>query len=239
MSSRTPDRAESSISSLAWQDSYVDTTELDTFLAHDEARDTNSSTSDNKAETVTHHRSSAHSVDDEVAEQKNPPIPLDTSESKHTGGFQNAIKIHTTAVGEAESARWGIYWRSPALMAAFYLAGIAFSMGHHGYYSSLNNTIAGTQSQQQWSIRIGTGLAFLTKTCLAAVISIAFVQFLWVYAKGKQGATLAAFDAMFSLTSNPLSIFSRHVLRRAKVLALLASVSWYVSELVSSLYFID
>jgi hypothetical protein len=123
------------------------------------------------------------------------------------------------------SRPWSSRWKAPALMLLGILAGVGFGGGHHAYYQSFNNTIVQSTSQQQWAVRIGTGLAFLTKTAFTVVVGIAFSQYLWIVARMK-AQPLQSLDAMFAMTSDPLSFFDRHVLAHAKLLAFLGAISW-------------
>lgn len=105
------------------------------------------------------------------------------------------------------------------------LAGVGFGAGHHVYYQSFNNTIVQSTSQQQWAVRIGTGLAFLTKTAFSVVVGNAFSQYLWIVARTK-AQPLESLDAMFTMTSNPFSFFDKHVLAHAKLLTIVGIISW-------------
>ena len=105
------------------------------------------------------------------------------------------------------------------------LVGIGFGLGHHEYYKSFDNQSVKSNYQQQWAVRIGTGLAFLTKTAFTAVVAFAFAQYLWVVARRK-ALTLQSLDAVFTLLSNPASFVDLGVLASAKLLAILALVSW-------------
>ena len=118
-----------------------------------------------------------------------------------------------------------IRWRSPALMLVFFIVGVLFALGHHLYYQSLDGTTVNSESQQVWAIRIGTALAFLQKTTLGAALGIAFTQHLWTGFQ-KKDLSLAAIDSMFSMTADPLSFINGGVLLGAKILTLLALVSW-------------
>lgn len=148
------------------------------------------------------------------------PIQQDTQKPE--------FSAHETPASRAP-AQWGVNWRSPTLMLCLFLAGIGFSMGHHAYYQSFDGAVVNSESQQQWAIRIGTGLAFLTKSALAAAVGVAFVQYLWVVV-GRKPMRLETIDAMFSLTTDPRSFTQPEVLLHAKLLTLLALVAWYVDN---------
>lgn len=84
--------------------------------------------------------------------------------------------------GRASKIRntWSSYWSAPVLMAALFVAGVSFGSGHHVFYRSLNNTVVSSPEQQQWAIRIGTGLTFLAKASFSAAVGIAFMQYIWI-----------------------------------------------------------
>lgn len=123
------------------------------------------------------------------------------------------------------SPPWSSRWKAPALMLLGILAGVGFGVGHHAYYQSYNNTIVQSTSQQQWAIRIGTGLAFLTKTAFTVVVGIAFSQYLWVVVR-MNAQPLQSLNTMFAMTTDPMSFFNRHVLAHAKLLTIIGIISW-------------
>ncbi|KAL8303353.1 hypothetical protein RB600_006998 [Gaeumannomyces tritici] len=127
----------------------------------------------------------------------------------------------------SETVQWGVYWGSPALMAFLLIAGVAFALGHHFHYKSLNNTLVPSQESQQWAIRIGTGLAFLSKASLAASVGVAYTQRLWVSVK-KRSMSLQNLDKAFSLTTDPFSFLSAFLIARTKMLYLLAAAVWCI-----------
>jgi len=103
--------------------------------------------------------------------------------------------------------------------------GTGLGVGHHEYYKSFDGSVVESIDQQQWALRIGTGLAFLIKTAFTAVIGIAFSQYLWVIARRK-ALTLGDLDAAFTLTSSPASFLNLGVLTSAKLLVLIGVASW-------------
>ncbi|KAF2138914.1 uncharacterized protein K452DRAFT_275818 [Aplosporella prunicola CBS 121167] len=131
------------------------------------------------------------------------------------------------AKSDSQRVKWKIHWIPPAIMVSLLIAGIAFAVGHHFFYQSLDDTLVTSSSQQKWTIRIGTGMAFLVKATLAAAVGVAFTQYLWMIARRKAMA-VGSLDSMFSLTSNPLSFANLEVLFKAKLLVLLALASWFM-----------
>ena len=64
--------------------------------------------------------------------------------------------------------------RSMVWMLLSALAGVGFALGHHFFYASLDGVQVDRASVNQiWAVRIGTGLAFATKTLLVVAASIA------------------------------------------------------------------
>ncbi|OJD36450.1 formylmethionine deformylase-like protein [Diplodia corticola] len=141
--------------------------------------------------------------------------------------IEDATQLQPTDSRTSRTASWRIHWRSPTLMMFFLIAGIAFALGHHFHYQSLDGTTVSTETSQQWAIRIGTGLAFLCKTSLAASVGVAYTQRLWVTVK-KRVLSLQNLDDAFSLTTDPFSFFSSRVLISAKLLCLLAACMWCI-----------
>ncbi|PVI04636.1 hypothetical protein DM02DRAFT_690836 [Periconia macrospinosa] len=121
--------------------------------------------------------------------------------------------------------QWPSRWKAPSMMLLSMLVGVGFGLGHHKYYESFDNQPVRSNDQQQWAVRVGTGLAFLTKTAFTAAVGITFSQYLWVIARRK-ALTLRSLDAAFTLTSNPASFVDFGVLSRAKLLVILALASW-------------
>lgn len=80
--------------------------------------------------------------------------------------------------GEKQRVRWHIDWRSPSLMVFFGLAGTLLAIAHHVFYNMRDGNVVNSQNEQAWSIRIGSGLAFLAQVALAAAVSKGLTQHL-------------------------------------------------------------
>lgn len=93
------------------------------------------------------------------------------------------------------------------------------------YYRMLDNDAAGDASRQEWVIRIGTGLAFLSRASLAAVVGISRKQWMWVTLR-KKFMTLAGIDAMFGVTSDPIFFTNWNMVKQAKFATLMALLIW-------------
>lgn len=128
-----------------------------------------------------------------------------------------------------EPDRLHVSLRLPGAMISFTLLGIAFILTHHFYYDSLNgNPIVGdTYNSQEWSVRIGTGLAFLAKACLIASVSMSYQQHYWRLLRSRS-MSVGGIDDIMGLLTSPLCFFNWEVIRKAWSSALVALVIWFV-----------
>jgi H+/Cl- antiporter ClcA len=113
------------------------------------------------------------------------------------------------------------------MMIGFVMCGAGGAVGHHFYYRSLDDTLVNSIDQQTWAIRIGTGLAFLTRTFLVAAVGVAAAQEMWATLR-KKTIRIHGIDSMFAVLNNPISFFTWDLWVNAKTLTLLAIISWSV-----------
>ena len=158
--------------------------------------------------------------------------------------------ITNPTVDSASKWRPRIHWRYPALTLLLFVAGILLAVGHDIYYGTLNgqradldgsttasaststsnpfaSLVGSNVSQQTWAIRIGTGLAFLCKTALSIVVGLVGAQQIW-YTLRRKDTSIYRIDGMFQLIENPLALLNGGLIWHAKLLSVLALVSWYV-----------
>lgn len=64
-------------------------------------------------------------------------------------------------------------------MVGLVISSAVLSVGHHYYYKSFDGARVGSREEQTWAIRIGTGFAFLIKSCLVSAVGLAAVQETW------------------------------------------------------------
>ncbi|CAG8416426.1 unnamed protein product [Penicillium salamii] len=160
-----------------------------------------------------------------LTDQPHPDSMTERSTSPHH--IRATSEFARSPQDDHSPAVWGLGWRSPTLMVGLFLCGLALSVGHHIYYKSYDNTLVQSAEQQTWTVRIGTGFAFLVKTLLVAAIGIAAVQQMWATLR-KKSVNIRGIDAMFSILSDPLAFFVPDMWICAKTLTLLAIVSWLI-----------
>lgn len=128
---------------------------------------------------------------------------------------------YANAIGQPWSW-WSLHgaWR----MYALFVAGVAFAVGHHAYYSAADGQLAPV-SEQTSIIRYGTLLAFCTKSCFVWAIIAALRQRSWTTLRDKS-FTLEGVDSLLSAPQDFLAFFDLETVKKAKVATLLASFVW-------------
>ena len=120
-------------------------------------------------------------------------------------------------------------WRSSqaayAAMLVLLTTGLLAAIGHHRFYSYLNNRPIEGSVPQTWAIRVGNAFAYLFKTTLVAAVAIAYAQGFWFFVR-RQSLEIGSVDKYFGVLSNPLSFFNRDLLLRTSLLFGLAMASW-------------
>ncbi|KAF3065783.1 Formylmethionine deformylase-like protein [Daldinia childiae] len=138
----------------------------------------------------------------------------------------NGVQVQTRLLDSSELQNTtDIRLQDPLLAIACFVGGILAAVGHHLYYQRLNDTPVTSENLQVWSIRIGTGLALLTRCGLVAAIGIAVVQQTWLSLR-KRAMSIGGIDSMFDIMGNPWSFFNTDFLIHAKRLAVLAAIAW-------------
>jgi hypothetical protein len=132
--------------------------------------------------------------------------------------------------------KWSIDWKNPLKMTALLLAGGALAVGHHLFYQSLagkpvennnnNDENSWSMGNQQSNVRYGTAFAFATKTCLAAAVTFAYQQQIWISFR-KKYLKISTLDAMLQATNDPFSFTNIEFISKSKLGAVLAAVIWY------------
>ncbi|KAF4624735.1 hypothetical protein G7Y89_g13434 [Cudoniella acicularis] len=123
--------------------------------------------------------------------------------------------------------------RAPMKMVGFMLAGLGLAIIHHFYYASLRDSEALSDTglyiwntgSQEWKIRYGTALAFVSKTAMAAAISYAYQEHLWRTLQ-KKAITIRGLDAASIVLDNLSSLFNAEYISKAKIGAVLVVLTW-------------
>lgn len=111
------------------------------------------------------------------------------------------------------------------LMALSLGLGITAALVHHFLYDSLDGKRTKGSNEQQWYVRIGTGLAFITKTLFTAAMTMAYAQILWFTLKSRS-TTLKGLDSMFGVVHDVFLLRDAELWAKRPVLGLVALVIW-------------
>ncbi|KAE8166070.1 hypothetical protein BDV40DRAFT_308068 [Aspergillus tamarii] len=112
-------------------------------------------------------------------------------------------------------------------MVGLVISGAMLSVGHHYYYKSFDGGRVASREEQTWAIRIGTGFAFLIKSCLVSAVGLAAVQETWATLRRKS-IRLSGIDSMFAIRDSPLAFLTLDLWIYAKTLTVLAIASWLI-----------
>lgn len=137
--------------------------------------------------------------------------------------FATSTDLHRSA--DPTEVQWGIYWLTPGSIILCLIVGIAASIGHHSFYSALHHTTVGNEQRQRWTLWIGSGLSFLSKVMLTAALGTSRTQWVWLTLR-KKWLTLNGIDAVFGVTSDPTFFITPIMLKRAKVVTIMAIAMW-------------
>jgi hypothetical protein len=116
-------------------------------------------------------------------------------------------------------------FRTPFFIILFLLLGIAVALAHHFYYNSLKGRPV-TETTQEWAVRIGTGLAVISKAFLVASAAIAYQQHYWSVLRSRS-ITVGGIDDIMGLLSNPACFFNWDLIRNAWSSVVIALTIWY------------
>ncbi|EPS42886.1 hypothetical protein H072_3101 [Dactylellina haptotyla CBS 200.50] len=119
-----------------------------------------------------------------------------------------------------------IHWVQPALLLGGLLVGIGAAVGHHYFYLSHDGKPIGSRRDQEWVLRIGTGLAFLVRASFSISLCTALVQNFWNQLGGAFGQTMRVADQTFEVTTSPLALFDFRFWVFSPTMALFAMVYW-------------
>jgi hypothetical protein len=158
-----------------------------------------------------------------------PTTPSTTTYDPHEGLLAGHAKAGSLSSSHPSASqqyiKWGIAWQGPTYMICLALLGISLALGHHFYFLSLDVTLAGSATRQQWSLRFGTGFSFLVVTCLKVASGQAYEQYMWTIIRRKS-LSIGTLDRIFGLLSNPFGFFSLELFSQTRFVILLALICW-------------
>lgn len=159
---------------------------------------------------------------------------LDDSTPSYTEQHPSQQQI-TQVPSDANGKVVPLHWRAPTMMVGYLLVGIGFALGHHLYWNSLEGTVVPSETDQEWSKRLGIVAAFIAQSTLTLAVGVAYTQRVWLSVK-RRPMTLSSLDKVFSLQEDVFAFLSWEVLRKVKFLCLLGLVAWCmpISSTVSS-----
>jgi hypothetical protein len=120
----------------------------------------------------------------------------------------------------------GKSWRAPTIILFTLLVGLGVALAHHFMNVCLDNVpIEHVSVSQAWISRFSTALAFLAKLSFTTSIGASFVQHQWLRFH-QQSFRVGEVDAVTSVLTDLLSLFSSSVWFRHPVLVMTALASW-------------
>ncbi|KZL81287.1 hypothetical protein CI238_00355 [Colletotrichum incanum] len=109
-------------------------------------------------------------------------------------------------------------------MYLFLSIGLAFAIGHHMFYQSLDGRLV-RGDEQLTSMRYGTALAFAAKASVATAVLSAFREQVWAVV-ATRFLSLTTIDDIFAAHETPFLLLSWEFLSKAKTAAALAIFCW-------------
>lgn len=121
-----------------------------------------------------------------------------------------------------------IHWRVPTTIISTFLAGIAFALGHHFFYASLDGIeIDQAHWSQEYYRAVGTAFSFLVRAALATAIAAVYWQAFWCRLAGKQ-LSVSVIDSLANLLGAIQEFFISSAIKASPLLAVLALISWLI-----------
>ena len=111
-------------------------------------------------------------------------------------------------------------------MLFVYLIAVTTGIGQHLFYSHVNGREPSSYLiPQPWVIRIGTAFASLFQMTLGASVGLVFAKACW-FRFQLSALSVEGIDSVFTLCSDPKQLFAGEMIKKAKLVLLLALISW-------------
>jgi len=128
----------------------------------------------------------------------------------------------------SKPANVGMHWQAPTTIMLSYAASLAFAIGHHVFYKSLDQLpVDENLFDQQTNIAIGTAFAFLFRANLVLATCTAYWQVFWATAL-RNTITISSMDALAGVLGSLLDFASVKTFFLNPGLAVLALLAWVV-----------
>jgi hypothetical protein len=125
-------------------------------------------------------------------------------------------------------ANVSVHWQAPTIILLSYAASLAFAIGHHVFYTSLDRiSVDENLFDQQTNIAIGTAFAFLFRANLVLATCTAYWQVFWATAL-RNTLTISSMDALAGVLGSLLDFANVKTFFRNPGLAVLALLAWIV-----------
>jgi hypothetical protein len=128
----------------------------------------------------------------------------------------------------SQPANVGMHWQAPTTITLSYAASLAFAIGHHFFYKSLDQlSVDENLFNQQTNIAIGTAFAFLFRANLVLATCTAYWQVFWATAL-RNTLTISSMDALAGVLGSLLDFMSVKTFLLNPGLTVLALLAWLV-----------
>lgn len=121
-----------------------------------------------------------------------------------------------------------VHWQAPTTIILTFTAGLAFALGHHVLYQSLDGQpVDHHLFNQQTNLAAGQALAFLVRACLVVAVGMSYWQVFWGTILRSPFA-MSQVDVLAGLLGSVLDMLNFRVLFSRPALMLLASLAWLI-----------
>ena len=123
------------------------------------------------------------------------------------------------------TARWQLHWRTPRLLLASFLAGLAATFGQHFLYSFLHHKAEDRENTKTSLVLCGRALAYLAKVAFAQCIIMCYDQRIWRTFRNR-ALSVRSIDQLFSGIEDVSLLVNWEAVSNAPLVAGMALVVW-------------
>jgi hypothetical protein len=126
-----------------------------------------------------------------------------------------------------QASQWTIHWRTPLMMVASFLVGIALAVGQHLLYSYLHHKTEDNEGKKVRWVLYGRAFAYLSKIAFGGCCVLVYRQRIWRTFRSKALSVLSI-DQLFLATEDPSLFVNRETITNAPLAVLMALVIWLI-----------